>query len=120
MHSRPQVGIATAFDPACGEACEVIRRLASLAGESFGRVEADGTEILLDLQCDGLRSLLIRTPQDNLALALSPREREIARLVADGHSNKIVADILEISAWTVGTHIRRIFAKLGSTVGQPW
>ena len=60
---------------------------------------------------DGLRCLLIRTPQDNLAL--SPREREIARLVADGHSNKIVADILEISAWTVGTHIRRIFAKLG-------
>ena len=27
--------------------------------------------------------------------------------------SKIVADILEISAWTVGTHIRRIFAKLG-------
>jgi DNA-binding CsgD family transcriptional regulator len=44
---------------------------------------------------------------------LSPREREIVRMVAQGHSNKIIADVLNISSWTVGTHLRRIFAKLG-------
>jgi len=44
-----------------------------------------------------------------------PREIEIARLIAKGYPNKIIADILQISSWTVGTHLRRIFAKLGTT-----
>jgi DNA-binding CsgD family transcriptional regulator len=35
------------------------------------------------------------------------------RMVAQGHSNKIMADVLGISSWTVCTHLRRIFAKLG-------
>jgi DNA-binding CsgD family transcriptional regulator len=43
---------------------------------------------------------------------LSPRELEIARLVAIGYPNKTIAGILDISPWTVATHIRRIFAKL--------
>ena len=44
---------------------------------------------------------------------LSPREREIARMVAMGYTNKTIAAVLEISTWTVGTHIRRVFSKLG-------
>jgi DNA-binding CsgD family transcriptional regulator len=44
---------------------------------------------------------------------LSPREQEIVRMVAKGHPNKVIADVLSISAWTVCTHVRRIFAKLG-------
>jgi DNA-binding CsgD family transcriptional regulator len=44
---------------------------------------------------------------------LSAREREIARLISPGHTNKTVAAVLDISLWTVDTHIRRIFAKLG-------
>ncbi|SEI72703.1 regulatory protein, luxR family [Sphingomonas sp. OV641] len=44
--------------------------------------------------------------------ALSPREREIADMVARGLSNKAVAIHLGISHWTVSTHLRRIFAKL--------
>jgi DNA-binding CsgD family transcriptional regulator len=45
--------------------------------------------------------------------SLSPREQEIARLVAIGYPNKTIAGILEISPWTVATHVRRIFNKLG-------
>jgi DNA-binding CsgD family transcriptional regulator len=45
--------------------------------------------------------------------ALSPRERQIARLVADGATNRAIGSVLEISLWTVSTHLRRIFAKLG-------
>lgn len=43
---------------------------------------------------------------------LSPREQEIARMVAKGYPNKTIAHVLDISTWTVGTHLRRIFAKL--------
>jgi DNA-binding CsgD family transcriptional regulator len=44
---------------------------------------------------------------------LSPRERQIVRLVAEGHVNKAIGAVLDISPWTVATHLRRIFAKLG-------
>jgi DNA-binding NarL/FixJ family response regulator len=44
---------------------------------------------------------------------LTPRERQIARLVADGFANKEIGRTLSISEWTVGTHLRRIFAKAG-------
>jgi DNA-binding CsgD family transcriptional regulator len=44
---------------------------------------------------------------------LTPRELQIVALVASGNVNKQVADILRISEWTVSTHLRRIFAKLG-------
>lgn len=46
---------------------------------------------------------------------LSPRELEIVRLVAKGCVNKTVADVLDISQWTVAAHLRRIFAKLSVT-----
>jgi DNA-binding CsgD family transcriptional regulator len=47
------------------------------------------------------------------ATALTAREAQIARLVADGLVNKQIASELRISEWTVATHLRRIFAKLG-------
>jgi len=34
-------------------------------------------------------------------------------MVAKGYPNKTIAAVLDISSWTVGTHLRRIFAKLG-------
>jgi DNA-binding CsgD family transcriptional regulator len=43
---------------------------------------------------------------------LSPRECEIAEMVARGLSNKGIARRLGISHWTVSTHLRRVFAKL--------
>lgn len=46
---------------------------------------------------------------------LSPREIEVARLVAAGLPNKIIAHELGISNWTVCTHLRRTFSKLGVT-----
>ena len=43
---------------------------------------------------------------------LSPRELAIARLVARGLPNKAIGNLLDISPWTVATHLRRIFGKL--------
>jgi len=45
---------------------------------------------------------------------LSPREREILSLVAEGLGNKIVAARLGISEHTVKTHVTSIFEKLGA------
>jgi DNA-binding NarL/FixJ family response regulator len=46
-------------------------------------------------------------------LPLTPREREIVQLLAEGKSNKEVASALNISVKTVETHRSRIMAKLG-------
>jgi DNA-binding NarL/FixJ family response regulator len=43
---------------------------------------------------------------------LSPREREIAQLIAQGSSNPDIAETLMMSIKTVETHVRHLFAKL--------
>jgi two-component system, NarL family, nitrate/nitrite response regulator NarL len=45
---------------------------------------------------------------------LSPRESEVALLVARGFSNKEVARELELSNTTVKTHVHSILQKLGA------
>lgn len=51
------------------------------------------------------------TPQQ--VLSLTPREREIIRLVAAGFDNETIAGKLFISPFTVKTHINRTMQKLG-------
>jgi DNA-binding CsgD family transcriptional regulator len=70
-------------------------------------------DVLIDREVDGVRCVLARTSPP--AARLSPRELEVARMVAKGYPNKIIASVLDISVWTVSTHLRRIFAKLGVT-----
>lgn len=43
---------------------------------------------------------------------LSPREREVVQLIAEGKSNKEVATLLDISVKTVETHRKHIMSKL--------
>ncbi|MFE7541479.1 helix-turn-helix transcriptional regulator [Streptomyces platensis] len=47
------------------------------------------------------------------SLGLTPREREVLRLVADGRSNRQIADALFISPKTASVHVSNILAKLG-------
>jgi DNA-binding CsgD family transcriptional regulator len=78
--------------------------------------DRDHEEILIDTQVDGARYLLVRLPEPRpLLISLSPREQEIVRMVAKGYPNKTIAGVLNISTWTVCTHLRRTFAKLGVT-----
>jgi DNA-binding NarL/FixJ family response regulator len=45
--------------------------------------------------------------------ALTPREREVARLLAEGLSNSQLADRLYISPRTAAVHVSNILSKLG-------
>jgi DNA-binding NarL/FixJ family response regulator len=56
----------------------------------------------------------IRPVSEALSEPLSDREREVLNLLAEGLSNKLIAQGLGISEHTVKTHVASIFAKLGA------
>jgi DNA-binding CsgD family transcriptional regulator len=95
----------------------VLARLRSLVRglcNDSGHDDDSSEQVLMDVDLDGYRYLLIRmSAVERRHPSLSPREVEIVRLVAEGRPNKVIAAVLEISSWTVCTHIRRVFAKLG-------
>jgi DNA-binding CsgD family transcriptional regulator len=70
------------------------------------------SQVLLDVEIGDVRLLALRRPRPGPISLLSPREQEIARMVASGYPNKAIASVLEISSWTVASHLRRIFIKL--------
>jgi DNA-binding CsgD family transcriptional regulator len=52
--------------------------------------------------------------QKREALGITPRELEILELIAQGHSNREIAEKLFVSENTVKTHSSRVFDKLGA------
>jgi DNA-binding NarL/FixJ family response regulator len=64
--------------------------------------------------CEGLLETL-RTDGRQFDQTLTGREHTIIRLVAEGHSNKQIAQILNISVKTVETHRASIMRKLNLT-----
>lgn len=73
-----------------------------LCGKVLSVLNSDGSvsvsEALANVSCEGL--------------SVSERELEIIKLVAEGYSNKQVADMLCLSTHTVTTHRKNIMAKL--------
>ncbi|WP_222266216.1 LuxR C-terminal-related transcriptional regulator [Modestobacter marinus] len=57
---------------------------------------------------------LTRNGAEEAVGELSPRERDILRLVADGHTNKEIDEKVDLSALTVKSHLARIARKLGT------
>jgi len=77
--------------------------------EAVRRVGAGGTA----LDPDVVAQLLGRHSRDTALDALTPREREVLSLMAEGRSNRAIAEKLVISAGAVEKHIGNVFAKLG-------
>jgi DNA-binding CsgD family transcriptional regulator len=99
----------------CKQVDDLVRQFISQVAR-IHRSEAEyiHEEIIIDMMVDGMRYLLVRMPsQAHSLVALTPREQEIVRMVAKGYPNKTIAGVLNISSWTVCTHLRRMFAKLG-------
>jgi DNA-binding CsgD family transcriptional regulator len=81
------------------------------ADDVLHRLDENG--VVLDLEVGGYRWVAVQQEDPwPEVVSLSPREAEIARMVAAGLTNRAIATVLDISPWTVGTYLRRIFGKL--------
>jgi predicted ATPase/DNA-binding CsgD family transcriptional regulator len=107
---------------AAGPAIEAVR--AALGHEQFEVDWAEGHDLRVDEAI--AYALAVEAPDErpasermhpppplDAASGLSPREREVAVLIARGHTNREIADRLVITEWTVDTHVRHILSKLG-------
>ena len=91
-------------DSAEADLARAIRAVA--AGKSFFSPAVG--KVLLE---DYMRKLERTGAEDSYEL-LSPREREILQLVAEGKSSKEIANLLSLSVYTVETHRARVMQKL--------
>jgi DNA-binding CsgD family transcriptional regulator len=95
--TRRALGEAFAAQFAAGQAWAIEEALA-VATEIAGSVAPDA----------------MRKDSDQTAThGLTPREREILRLLTAGHSNRAIAERLFISPTTVATHLANLYGKLG-------
>lgn len=94
-------------------------RVGYLLKERVGRIEQllDAVQRVAAGECVVDRAvvdeLLTRSRDTDPLAALTPREREILALMAEGRSNQGICRALWLSPKTVETHIRGAFAKLG-------
>jgi DNA-binding NarL/FixJ family response regulator len=72
------------------------------------RVAAGGTVIDPEVV-----SKLLGRPERSRLDALTPREREVLELMAQGHTNVAIAERLGLSDSGVEKHVHNVFAKLG-------
>lgn len=77
--------------------------------DALRRIAAGETVIDAEL----VRVLLQSSSRASPLAILSTREKQVLGLIAQGLSDRGIAERLVISLNTVGTHIQRIFAKLG-------
>jgi ATP/maltotriose-dependent transcriptional regulator MalT len=87
--------------------------LLSRAADLTDRLRAGPLRAEIDLLARRSRLALAGTPQGRPAFGLTAREQEVLRLVADGRSNREIAEKLFISAKTASVHVSNILAKLG-------
>jgi DNA-binding NarL/FixJ family response regulator len=73
------------------------------------RVAAGGTAIDPEV----IEQLLSRRQREDLLDELTPREREVLGLMAEGHTNAGIAERLVVTDGAIEKHVRSIFQKLG-------
>jgi DNA-binding CsgD family transcriptional regulator len=104
---------------------ELIATDRKAAIDAFGRTLALYTELGATWDAGRVRSrlrelgvrrrLVAAEPETNGWAALTTSELAVARLVAEGLTNREVAERLFVSPHTVSSHLRHVFTKLGIT-----
>ena len=120
-------GAATALHQAGGGAIQLIQPPGSsawlddarraLGDPAAASAWASGLSLSVDDAIDealaDAPSAPTRTEPSRREMPLTPREQEVARLVAQGASNRRIAEVLVIGERTAEAHVSNILAKLG-------
>jgi DNA-binding NarL/FixJ family response regulator len=77
--------------------------------DALSRVAAGGTA----LDPEVVTQLLGASRRNDALTTLTPRERDVLALMAEGRSNTAIAEILVLSDRSVEKHVGNIFSKLG-------
>jgi DNA-binding NarL/FixJ family response regulator len=80
--------------------------------DAVERVAAGGTALDREVVAELMRARTAGGGDDGALGLLTPREREVLELMAEGRSNAAVARALVVSGGAVEKHVRNIFAKL--------
>ncbi len=81
---------------------------AEMLDAAVDRVTSGGTMIDPSLVAD----LIGRPRRESLLATLTARERDVLALMAEGCSDRGIADRLSVSVTTVGSHVQAVFRKL--------
>ncbi|AXI75495.1 LuxR C-terminal-related transcriptional regulator [Streptomyces cavourensis] len=76
--------------------------------DALGRVADGGTA----LDPEVVTELMSRRRRDDPLAVLTPREREVLHLMAEGHDNATIAKFLVVTERSVHKHIGNVFTKL--------
>jgi len=80
--------------------------------DAVERVAAGGTALDREVVSELMRARTAQGLDDGALGSLTPREREVLELMAEGRSNAAVAKALVVSGGAVEKHVRNIFSKL--------
>ena len=110
-HIEPHFALQLIESGAQGAGYLLKERVADLdeLTDAVRRVAAGGTA----MDPEVIARLLARNTGDGTLAALSPREREVLALMAEGRSNAAIAQRLVITERAVAKHTASIFLKLG-------
>jgi DNA-binding NarL/FixJ family response regulator len=81
--------------------------------EAIREALSGGTYVTPSIDREVVRAQMERAGRDDVQEDLTPRQREVLQLLAEGKSLKDVAAILKISTKTVEFHKYRVMSKLG-------
>jgi two-component system, NarL family, response regulator YdfI len=112
----PVIVLASTPDP------DIFSRIVRSEKGALLRDDATDEQIIRAIQSTSaglltLDSTLVSSQEavDELAERLTPREIEVLRLLAEGFSNREIAQRLDVSEHTIKFHIRSILGKLGAS-----
>lgn len=113
--ARARAGLGRAL-LAAGRRREAVRALtlarAAFAGSGAHGAAADVQRVLRTAGTAGGRGGAVGQRPVQGWEALTASERKVARLIAEGHTNRSAADALVVSPHTVNTHLTSVFRKL--------
>jgi ATP/maltotriose-dependent transcriptional regulator MalT len=94
---------------AAAEATAIWRRRGERGRASLSSARA--TQLVA--RCEGAKTPALVHLDDEPGARLTPREREIAALAAQGLTSSAISDELVVSVRTIDNHLQRVYTKLG-------